>query len=88
MNNAHNNKSGMLRISTLGSTILLASTNRLAEVTHVETINTQDVYPYKGLVDRSEEVIIIYTLGNSNVSCREQMPQMVKLGGVKSVVPA
>jgi hypothetical protein len=75
MNNTHNNKSGMLRIFTLASIILLASTNSLAEITHVETINTQEGYPYKGLVDRSEEVTIIYTQGSNNVSCRVQVLQ-------------
>jgi hypothetical protein len=75
MNNTHNNKLGMFKTLTLASVILLTSTNSLAEITHVETVNTQEGYPYEGLVERSEEVKIFYTQDSNNVNCRVQVSQ-------------
>jgi hypothetical protein len=75
MNRSHIGKTSILKILTLTSTLLFASTNSLAEVTQDKKLHIQKGYPYEGLVNRSEQVKILYTEEGSSVNCHVEVSQ-------------
>jgi len=75
MNIPHTVNLGILKIFTLTSILLFTSTNSLAELNQTEKVYAQKGYPYEGLIDRSEQVTILYTKGEENISCRVKVSQ-------------
>lgn len=75
MNTLYIAKTNILKILTLASAMLFTSTSSLAELNQTEKVYTQNGYPYEGLVDRSEEVTILYTEKADTVSCRVKVSQ-------------
>lgn len=73
MNKHYIEKFGFFRILTIALTLLLASSNSLAELTQIQKVYTQKGYPYGGLVDRSEQVTILYTVSSDTISCRVEV---------------
>jgi hypothetical protein len=75
MKKLHFGKVSIMKILAFTSIILFTSTNSLAELNQTEKVYTQEGYPYKGLLDRSEQVKIFYTKGIDTVSCRVEVSQ-------------
>lgn len=75
MNKLHTKKSAILRLLTLASILLFTSASSLAELSQTEKVYAQKGYPYEGLIDRSEQVTILYTKAEENISCRVKVSQ-------------
>lgn len=75
MKSSYIDKTNGLKILILALIPFFTSTNSLAELNQAETVYTQNGYPYEELVERSEEVIIIYTERADKVSCRVEVLQ-------------
>lgn len=72
-------KNSIFKIFSLASILLFTSTYSLAEVNQDKGLHIQKGYPYEGLVDRSEQVTILYTKGADNISCRVEVSQNGKI---------
>jgi hypothetical protein len=70
--NKFNNTSTLSIVSLLALTVLFSS-NSLAKLKPIEQINSQEGYPYAGLIQRSELVNLIYTESKDEVNCRVEI---------------
>ncbi|MEP1448776.1 MAG: hypothetical protein ABJK37_21915 [Paraglaciecola sp.] len=73
MNKHHFKNYGLLKVFTIALALLLTSNNSLAELNQIQKVYTQKGYPYGGLVDRSEQVTILYTVSSDTISCRVEV---------------
>ena len=58
---------------------LFFSLNTLASIKYSEKIDTQEGYPYAALVQRVDEVKLIFTENENNVHCRVEVTQNGKV---------